>query len=231
MSDKRAAIKRASIRTELMNAYKAYRGREPASMDRLLECVRKFAYMKLYHLEHDFKGFGSAETADDWAQDVAIKVLHDLDKKVFETPADFYSWVHKIAFNKSTDAFNSLKEKKATEVPLFIKSEEGGDENGDTYEEENPLIHHQNGHDTYVHVEIPASVQGVDLTICYLLLQGVDVEKNGVYVRKSRTYAEVGNVLGITEDAVKKRLSRLKRRLKAEGEQKKHGLTNAMAAD
>ena len=60
MTDRVAAAKRSRKRDELMAAYEAYQRREPASMDKLLAAVRKFAYMKLYHLEHDFKDFGSA---------------------------------------------------------------------------------------------------------------------------------------------------------------------------
>jgi len=227
-NNKLAGTKREQNRNNLISAYEAYQRREPRSMDNLLAVVRKFAYMKLYHLEHDFKDFGSAETVDDWAQDVVFKVWQALDKDRFEgTPAEFYSWVHKIAFNRSTDAFNDLQDEKAIKVPLFIKSKEGGDENGDDYEEENPAIYEEDG-DASVAFHIPASVQGIDLTICKLLLtevRGTDGNHRG------RNYAEVGFVLGMTEDAVKKRLSRLQQRLKAEGQQKKGGTTDAVAAD
>jgi len=231
MSNKLAAIKRGRSRNDLMSAFEAYQRREPCSMDNLLQVVRGFAYTKLYHLEHDFKDFGSAETVDDWAQDVVIKVWQALDKGRFEgTPAEFYSWVHKIAFNRSTDAFNDLQEEKAIKVPLFIKSEEGGDENGDDYEEENPALYEENG-GAGVGFHIPASVQGIDLTICKLMLTEVQDQVNGEYIMRPRNYREVGLVLGMTEDAVKKRLSRLQRRLKAERGKKKVGNTDAAAAD
>jgi DNA-directed RNA polymerase specialized sigma24 family protein len=189
--------------------------------------------MKLYHLEFEFKNFGSAETVDDWAKDVVINVWQNLEKKTFATPGDFYSWVHKIAFNRSTDAFNDLLEEKSKKVSLFVKTEEGGDDHdGDDESVENPLIHNQDAHNTYVHVDIPDSVQGVDLTICHLLRSGVEEEdKNGEYLRRSRTYAEVANVLGMTEDAVKQRLNRLKKKLMAERGQKTGWATNAVAAD
>jgi len=74
--------KRESVRTKLIAAYEAYVRREKASMDNLLKLVNEFAFMKLSHLEYepDFRQFGSAETADDWAQNVTIKVWQELLK-------------------------------------------------------------------------------------------------------------------------------------------------------
>jgi DNA-directed RNA polymerase specialized sigma24 family protein len=228
VSNKIAAVKRDRTRTELMAAYEAYQRREPASMDKLLLLVRKFVYLKLYHLEYDFKDFGSAETVDDWTQDVTIKVWQELKEDRFEgTPAQFYSWVHKIAFNKASEAFNKLDEERATSVPLFIKSDDGGDENGDTYEEDNPAIYEDRAGSDRSYVRIPASVQGTDLMICNLLLTTVRGE-DGKY--RGRTYANVAGILNMTENAVAQRMKRLQDRFRAERKRGKGG-TGTVAAD
>lgn len=212
--------KRAGVRAELMSAYEAYQRREPASMDKLLMVVRKFAYMKLYHLEHDFKDFGSAETVDDWTQDVSIRVWQSLLKNDNRTPASFYAWVHKIAFNKGNASFNKLAAERATAVPLFVNStlvrlgQAGDGDPEDDHQEENPALQEE-GHSN-PSVCIPKSVQGVDLTICKLLLTKVVGAEDGK--ERGRTYADVGFVLGMTENAVKKRLQKLRSRLRAERE-------------
>ena len=141
MSNKPAAAKRDRTRNDLISAYEAYQRREPLSMDRLLELVRAFAYVKLYHLEHDFKDFGSAETVDDWAQEVVINVWQNLEK--FEgnpksTPDNFYSWVHTIAYHKGTKAFACIDDERAVKVPLFRKNEDG---DGEGFEVDNPEIY------------------------------------------------------------------------------------------
>lgn len=216
MTDKSTVVKRDKSRANLMRAFEDYKQGKSGSMDTLLQIVRKFAFTKVSHLEYerDFEEFGSAETADDWAQDVTIKVWQMLET-FHGTAAQFYSWTHKIAFNQATDAFNNLLKEKKTKVSLFVKNEEdeGDDHDGDGESVENPIIHDQSGYG--FSLQIPASVQGLDLTICKLLLtevRGKDDQHRG------RTYAEVGHVLDMTENAVETRLRKLRKRLKAEKE-------------
>lgn len=191
---------RKKTKEKLMTAYEGYQRREPGSADRLMEQVRKFAYTKVYHLEHDFENFGSSQTADDWAQNVSLAVWKGLDK--FQgTPALFYSWVHKICFNEATDAFNIVKEESLTKVALFVKSL---DEDSDEKQEEiNPEIYRLDERETML--SIPASIQGVDRNICSLIIDGMN-------------YAQVAEGLRMTEGAVKMRLLRLRDRMKAERE-------------
>ncbi len=196
-------------------------------MDLLMKLVLKFAFTKVSHLEHEhsFKDFGTAETADDWAQDVTIKVWQGLTgtgAKQFEgTGEQFYSWVHKIAFNQATDAFNDLLEEKKTKVTMFHEIEEEGERGSiETFTEENPLIHAE-GAGYGAGIGIPKSATGKDREICILLLTEVqDQKKNGDYFMRGRTYAEVAHVLGMTENAVTLRFNRMRERDKAENEQK-----------
>jgi hypothetical protein len=217
MTDTLAGLKHKSTRQALIAAYEAYERREPGSMDRLLQLVRKFAFLKVSHLEYepDFKQMGSAETADDWAQEVTIKVWQELVKKDKKrTGEEFYSWVHKIAFNRATDAFNDLLKQKKTKIPMFVSNEEEVDQKGrtETFTEENPLIHA--GADGYgSNTLIPAHVEGLDLTICKLMLTEVqDQNKNGDYFTRGRRYDEVAFVLGMTAEAVQMRMMRLRKR-------------------
>jgi DNA-directed RNA polymerase specialized sigma24 family protein len=65
---------------------------------------------------------------------------------------------------------------------------------------------------------IPAGVEGLDLTICKLLLTEVQDQVNGEYVMRLRNYKEVGLILGMTENAVEIRVRKLRKRLRAERE-------------
>jgi DNA-directed RNA polymerase specialized sigma24 family protein len=122
--NKQAAIKRKQNKTRLMDAYDAWKRKEPGSADTLMLAVRHFAYTKVYHLEHDFKKFGSAETADDWTQDVCAKVWKKLDRFV-GTGSKFYSYVHKAAFNRGIDAFEKLYEDRQTKTCLTVPIDDG----------------------------------------------------------------------------------------------------------
>jgi hypothetical protein len=63
---------------------------------------------------------------------------------------------------------------------------------------------------------IPNGIEGLDLTICKLLLTEVQDQVNGEYIMRPRNYREVGLVLGMTENAVKSRMAKLRKRTKAE---------------
>ena len=191
MSDTLAGIKRESTKSELSHAYERYQRREPGSMDFLLTKVREFAYMKVYHLEYDFRKFGSAETADDWAQDVTLKVWRSLSEGTSNrTPASFYAWVHKIAFNVGNDAFTLLYKEREAKVGLTVQVT---DDEG-THEEDNPEIYKDSPEDT---IYFPPSVQGVNLTICKLLYEGWG-------------YPRIATELQMSVNAVKKRLYALR---------------------
>jgi len=237
VTDKLAELKRTKTRQNLIEAYDSYTRREAGSLDRLMVQVRKFAFTKVSHLEHEhsFKEFGTAETADDWAQEVSIKVWQGLTgtgRKQWVPKAKvkgkelthgelFYAWVHKIANNQGADAFNDLLEEKKTKVSLFTSVDEE-DEKGkvETFTEENPLIHDQGAGYGRHPALIPASVTGRDREICIVLASPVSEERNGKYITRGRNYAEVAQVLGMTEAAVTLRLHRLRERVKAENEQK-----------
>ena len=83
-----------------MTCYEAYTRKEPGSSDRLMLAVREFASTKVYHLESDFKDFGSTETADDWAQDVSLKVWRQLEG--YPRTAGGRIAVHRMAAKRCT---------------------------------------------------------------------------------------------------------------------------------
>lgn len=189
-----AESKRIRGREQLIKLYTAHQRQVPGSLERLLDEVRKFAYTKVYHLEVDFKNIGTSETADDWAQEVTIKVWQGLND-FNGTPELFYSWVHKIAFNQATEAFGYLKKESELKVPLMVKS---SDDKEEGVEEINPLLY-KDDPDT-VNYRLPNFIKGVDRNICLLIIDGM-------------TYAQAAVVLNMTKSAIESRVRRLRNTL------------------
>lgn len=226
-SDRTAEQTKNRTKDRIIAAYEAYLRQEPMSLDNLLRAVTKFAYTKVYHLEYDFKDFGSYETADDWAQDVAVKVWIALKNGKFEGNGEnFYSWIHKIAFNRATDAFNELEDEQRHKVSLTVESHRSSDPDGEEYEDDNPEIYSsepddtqwvgdgvdENGDVKYKQVrrssgiaQIPESVKGKDYLICIMIIDGLK-------------QAEIAEKMGMSLSAVKRRLQALRKRLPAERE-------------
>jgi len=211
--------KRQEYRKQLEDAYASYERREPLSMDKLLEVVREFARRKLYRVESnpEFGQLGTIGTVDDYVQKVCEAVWKGLTQGSFRGNAStFYSWVHKIAFNQRRGFEGEILEQKYVKVPLLVSRAVGEDEkvtnDRDEYEQvDNPEIH--DGPTAFdIGCTIPKDTQGVDLTICKLLLTDVQDKVNGRYIRRGRNYAEVARLLDMTTEAVEIRIRRMRER-------------------
>ena len=232
MSDNNiAAIKRDRVKRALMSAYEAYQRKEPRSLDKLIALVRDFAYSKVIHLEHEFADHGTAETADDWAQEISFNAWRALDRGFSGNAESFYSWLHKIAFNQATDAFHYLDDHRQTFTGLAVSV---NGEDGEAEEVDNPEVYaegptktttkyddaverkrarlesrggaiSQKDRDGFVGSvsEILRNVAGLDRDICLIMLDGRDL-----------TNAQIGAELGLTEDAVLSRVKRIRQRMR-----------------
>ena len=216
MSDGYKQRQRERYKKQLEDAFDAYERREPASMDSLLLEVVKFAKRKMYGVEMDNPKLGTIRTVDDYAQDVMVAVWQGLESKSFlGGRPKFYAYVNKISHNTKQDFLAEIIHQRNHKVALTvpINNEYGIKED----EEDNPEIY--DARDFDVRINIPASVQGIDLTICKLLLTEVR-GKDGNH--RGRNYSDIGRILEMTEDAVKKRMDRLRDRLKVEKEAEKN---------
>lgn len=218
MADKLAGIKREKLKQKLMDAYESYQRGEKDGLDILLTRVREFVYSKVYHLEHEFRDTGSAETADDWAQDVLLDVWQALPS-FNDTPEAFYSWVHKAAFNKASKSFNHLQEHKDTFVKLSIASE---DEEGGEEEVDNPAIY--SNQENPVQFSLPPDLTKDDRKIIYAILRGKEVQngnKNhpyldvGDWMTQARTDQEIADELGLNVNTYRTRVETLRNKVKA----------------
>jgi hypothetical protein len=229
-----AKAKQKSLRDQIVAAYESYLRGEPLSTERLMGLVIKFAYRKVYHLEYEFKDMGTAQTADDWSQEVALKVWEALPRlpEIVPNGEKFYSYINKATFNKDADAFNYLtgkilNDKKEVigyrdegkgKAPLMVEREAYGDGGSDTYEDVNPEIY-QRTTINESHFTIPNSVTGIDRDITYLLL---DFQRrlNTGRLKTDNFYELIGAKLGMSKSAVERRIGRMRERLSVEKETK-----------
>jgi RNA polymerase sigma factor (sigma-70 family) len=192
------AALRGQQRATLIEAYRLYQECPQQHEHALYRAVLDFVTQKLYHLEIDFRGRGTVHTVDDFAQRVALKVWRGLPKKTGRTPENFYNWVCLLCQKQSKSATRALRKELSRKVPLTLTIE-----NGTEYD--NPAVYESRGIDrTFM---IPEWVQGTDRDICELIQDG-------------KTYAQIGQLLGMKEDAVKQRMSRLRAKAKKTKEEK-----------
>jgi RNA polymerase sigma factor (sigma-70 family) len=142
------------------------------------------------------KSFGDAGRCgnhDDLAQNICLKLFLKFDE--FDgTGEDYLHFVTKVIKNGRVDAAAQRKKEREIEVPFYVDET---DEDGNVEEVENPVFYETSYHQKMV--SIPESIQGEDLQICRWLLTGMKL-------------AEIAFEVGLTESAVKKRISRIRER-------------------
>jgi hypothetical protein len=97
------------------------------------------------------------------------------------------------------DAFYEVKDENDIKVPLIVEVE---DEDGQICKEENPLIHRLNELRPVFPRILPPFIQGVDRQICN-------------YIREDYTYEKIARVMSMTENAVTKRIQRMRNTIEA----------------
>lgn len=155
--------------------------------------VLEFARKKLYPLEYEFKTVGTAQTVDDFAQEVAIEVWRGLERRK-RTTANFYAWLNRICFTTAKDAGKGLRRATWEKEPLFRSF-------GDGEVVENPLLNRFSNVIDWK-FQIPAWIEGTDRLVCELIRDGKD-------------YAQIGKVLNLETQTVTNRVSLLRKRARA----------------
>lgn len=181
-------------RKSIESAYTKYINKEDGAEGDLFQAVLKFAESKLTSSLYNEDEL--AVTSEDHAQDVVIKVWEKLPTFVGDTQG-FYSWISRICYTHGADAINDSRKQNSKKVPLFTESE---DELG--LLEDNPLIYRNNDKVNYIR-PLPEFIQGVDREICN-------------YIRNGYSYARIGELYGMTEDTVKQRVNRMKKKVEKE---------------
>lgn len=226
MSDRISEIKYRRNKKKVIEAYELYRADPGGNESKFFETVRAFARVKLYYLEMEFSLVGTANTVDDYAQEVTIAVWSDLHNFKGDS-RQFYSWLHSICFKKAADFFNELKDQKLKKEPLTYTAEDKTfDEGGAAFEEEvdNPLLYESEIRDSFI--TIPEGIQGTDRDICKLLTKTTQVDGNGDEEKPSKRrntvdYEYIGRMLGLTPNAVEHRVRRIRETQKKEREEQK----------
>jgi DNA-directed RNA polymerase specialized sigma24 family protein len=127
------ALKKYSLRDRVViDAWNSYERKAKSSHNRLLDIVNRYIYDKTVRLEMDFKKLGSAETADDFAQDATIRVwesIPDFDAKLSEQMSArpgvtsgelFLFWITTIAINAYEQGVRELSDLQEIRQPLEV---------------------------------------------------------------------------------------------------------------
>lgn len=181
-------------RKAIENAYDNYVNKEQGSEGKLLQAVLKFAEAKLTSTLYNEDEV--AETSEDYAQDVAVKIWAKLPDFVGDAHG-FYSWVSRICYTQGVDAIKESSKETSSKVPLFTEAD---DESG--LLEDNPLLNRSDVGTEYIR-PIPDCIQGVDRRIC-------------AYIRDGRSYDRIGELLNMTGNAVKQRVKKMKKKVDEE---------------
>ncbi|MBN9615250.1 MAG: hypothetical protein BGO25_18175 [Acidobacteriales bacterium 59-55] len=181
---------RANKRT-VTAAFDDFLANKPYAADAVIDQSTRFAKWVIgYKLVDQAEG---AITPDDAANEVGLKVWQALSTFVGDSE-DFWKWLNKVCKNKSLDTFSNHCDEFTGRLPLMLEDEDG-------FSEQNPLLN-RDQRQQYIR-ELPDWIQGTDLWICKL-------------IRANRSYAEIGNLLHITEPAVRQRVAKMRMRSLAE---------------
>jgi DNA-directed RNA polymerase specialized sigma24 family protein len=178
---------------------------------RLITLVFAFAWSKI---EGDIWGLPNAyKDADDFAQDVSMKVMNGLEKFV-GGPANFYSWLHRICYTTGVDARREIEEAYADVVPFLVETEF---EDGSMGEQEHPdvirqfIIDDEPHHPVAAYVP-PLNLKTTDAESLPHWLKGQD-RTIAEGIKAGKTHLRIAEELGLKRDAVKQRAHRLTKKL------------------
>jgi DNA-directed RNA polymerase specialized sigma24 family protein len=128
-----------------------------------------------------------SETVDDVAQNATIAVLTSLPTFKGKS-GQSYKWAKRVIKNDCTDGFQKGMNESEMRVSLEVQNKDGDAmDNPDLYPTETPPQYQR---------ELHPFIQGTDLKICE-------------YIREGYNYARIGEVLSMTEKAVKHRVARM----------------------
>jgi len=196
--DKLAAALRGQREARIIAAYEAYlkSGRADGRYAMLLDEVWKFALLKVRRVETQLPEI--AVDSNDIAQDTVIAAIKGLPSFRGETGSQFLSWLKRICYCHKNDFFKkSLKSAQKFES-LLMEHEDA--EEGHTWPTDNinmyPELRSDQGFNGD-YFQIPEWVTGDNRYICKLIMDG-------------KTYEQIGGFLGVSEQAVKSRIARLR---------------------
>ena len=180
---------RGRTKRTLTDGYIAFKAQEDGAENKLLELIRRFALAKVKARIADLGEV--SRDAEDLVQEVLIEIWGSLgDFRGDET--SFYGWVHSICFRQFSRAAGEIKMEGASRIALQVVDPEDG------HKIDNPAMRPECR--PQFARELPDSIQGVDRRICE-------------YMRSGFTRKKIADFLSTSEDAVNKRVSRMKRRI------------------
>ena len=144
---------------------------------------------------------GDADIARDLAQDVWVQVHRNLDR--FEARADFFTWIYRIAVNRTLNYLKQAKRRKWVDVSPGAAGDEYGDD---------PVA------------AVPASDEGADRAVerqelarhLWNAVQSLDPKYRVPIVLfhyEEQTYQQIADAMGLSLTAVQARIFRARKQL------------------
>lgn len=201
---------------KLMAAYDDYQA--TGDEESFFSAIVDFAERRLARQKRGFTQFDAANEARDYAQDVALAAFKALG--TFTDATHFFHWLLRVIVNKRKNFFWELMDAKYRkleyEVQLPVKKRDVRERSA--WERvENPEMFKFMTEITPFSITFPVSFDYIDRNICKALLELKLVErKDGTLDDKHLSYREVGEMLNMTEDAVKQRIHRMRKKVEAE---------------
>jgi DNA-directed RNA polymerase specialized sigma24 family protein len=197
-------IKAKPLKERLEESYAGFKAGN-VTEDAFMTESRKFALIRVRRKFRGVDQFG--QTEEDITQEAMRGMWRSLDK-VNEEKGGYFIWFQRTIDNAVRDAKSGSmkegmrhapfmlpgKEGKEFDNPAMygsIKFKRGGNGKGSVVCYQNPLPPFQR--------ELPAFIQGVDLKICQ-------------YIGEGYNYARIGEVLSMTEKAIKERVAKMRQK-------------------
>jgi DNA-directed RNA polymerase specialized sigma24 family protein len=175
---------------QVIAAYEAYRAGKGRT---ILQEITRFATNKVYWVDVQFPE--TVKDVDDIAQDVTLAVWQALESGTFrgKTGREFLSFLKTVCYNHKCDHFGKSLDNKQNKVSFFVELE---DEDGNATTRDNKELYPEpEGVGGYF--RIPEWVDGDNRYICKLIMDG-------------KTYEQIGEYLGISGNAVKLRVAKIR---------------------
>ncbi|WP_433972762.1 RNA polymerase sigma factor [Tunturiibacter lichenicola] len=182
-------------------AYSAYtQGQNgDGTSDKLHEVISNYAF-GVVRQKFNETNYPDGDT-DDIAQEVLIDVANALKsfKPKDGNNAMFYAWLNKCVKHAYCRAFNEAKKTSRIETTLIVNVES----EDASFEAENPEIYAKELQKQY-YLVIPEFIQGIDRQICKWMREGYD-------------YENIARVLETTEQSVRSRMLKIRKKVKELG--------------
>ncbi|WP_263377701.1 RNA polymerase sigma factor [Granulicella paludicola] len=187
--DDPVSLPQSSLRpteANIMDAFSNYLSGHPHAEAKLWRLV---LFLNLATARAKMTGAGDRSISPEDTAQVATIIAWQSLPSFRGDSSQFYAWAKKIGSRTAAKGLTANLEHNKTHLPLQVEGVDG-------VLDDNPLLYKKLEDRTFAR-ELPESITGNDRFIC-------------LYIREGLTYKGMGNVLGLSESAVKQRVAAMR---------------------